>query len=53
MALRTHNVPNGRLKNEFGEVDKAVLLGFEGPCDIVLFILGIEISELHGLLSDF
>jgi hypothetical protein len=46
-------VPYGRRKNEFGEVDKAVFQGVEGPCELVLFILGIEISELHGLLSDF
>jgi hypothetical protein len=29
MALRTHNLPSGRLKYDFGEVDEAMFQGFE------------------------
>jgi hypothetical protein len=28
MALRTHNLPSGRLENDFGEVNKVMFQGF-------------------------
>jgi hypothetical protein len=31
MALRTHNMPSGRLKNDFDEVDEANFKGVEWP----------------------
>jgi hypothetical protein len=42
MALRTHNVHSGRLKNVFVEIDEAMFQGVEGPCDRVFCILGIR-----------
>jgi hypothetical protein len=42
MALRTHNLPSGRLKKNFVEVDEAMFQGVERPCEFILCFLGIE-----------
>jgi hypothetical protein len=34
MDLTIHNLPSGRLKNEFGEVDETMFEGVEIPQDI-------------------
>jgi hypothetical protein len=31
MAMGTHNLPSGVLKNDFGEVDKAMFQGVKRP----------------------
>jgi hypothetical protein len=49
MALRTHNLPSGRIKNDFREVDEAMLQGFERPYELILCILDIEKSNLHNV----
>jgi hypothetical protein len=46
MALRTHNLPPGRLKNDFGEVDEAMFHGVESPNELIFCILSIEKSDL-------
>jgi hypothetical protein len=47
MTLRTHNIPSGRLKNDFGEVDKVdKIQGIEKPWEIIFCIPGIEKSDL-------
>jgi hypothetical protein len=45
MALRTHNLPSGRLKYDFDEVDEAMIQGVEGPSKSILSIPGIEKSD--------
>jgi hypothetical protein len=47
MALRTHNMPSGRLKNDFSEVDKAIFQGVERPRDIIFRITGTETSDFY------
>jgi hypothetical protein len=42
MALRSHNLPSGRLKNDFVEVEEAMFRGVERPCEIIFYILSIE-----------
>jgi hypothetical protein len=46
MGQRTHNLPSGRLKNDFGEIDEAMFQGVEGPYEIIFCILSIEESDL-------
>jgi hypothetical protein len=46
MTLRTHNLPFGRLKNDFGEVDEAMFQGVERPYELIFCILSIEKSYL-------
>jgi hypothetical protein len=46
MALRSHNQPSGRLKNEFGEVDEAIFQDVERPCELFFCIHGVEKNEL-------
>jgi hypothetical protein len=31
MALKLNNLPSGRLKNDFGEIDEAMFNGVERP----------------------
>jgi hypothetical protein len=45
--MRTHNLPSGRLKNDFGEVNEPTFRGVERPCEIIFCILGIKKSELN------
>jgi hypothetical protein len=35
MALRTYNLPSGRLKNDFGEFDEAMIQGVERPWELI------------------
>jgi hypothetical protein len=44
MAFRTHNLPSGRLKKVFGEVDEAIL-GVEWTLNLIYCILSIEKSD--------
>jgi hypothetical protein len=37
-----HNLPASVLKNDFGEVDEAMIQGIEKPGEIIISILGIE-----------
>jgi hypothetical protein len=46
MALRTHNLTLDVLKNVFGEFDEAMFRGVERTCEIIFFILTIELSDL-------
>jgi hypothetical protein len=46
MALRTHNVPSGRHKNDFGEVDESTFQGSERPYEVIFCMLSIEKSDL-------
>jgi hypothetical protein len=46
MALGTHYLPSGRLKNEFGEGDKAMFRSIERPCEIIFYNQGINKIEL-------
>jgi hypothetical protein len=43
---RTHNLPSGRLKNHFGEVDVAMFQRVERLQEIISYILVIEKSDL-------
>jgi hypothetical protein len=45
MGLRTHNVPSGRLKNVFGEVDETMFQDVERPYDHVFCFLSFETSD--------
>jgi hypothetical protein len=42
MALRTHNLPSGRLKKDFGEVDEAMFQGVEGLFELIFCIPCME-----------
>jgi hypothetical protein len=46
MALRTHKLPSGRLKNDFGEIDEAMFGGVERTYEFIFCILSIEKSDL-------
>jgi hypothetical protein len=46
MALRTHNLPSGRLKNDFREFDEAMFQGVERPFELILWNMDIEKSNL-------
>jgi hypothetical protein len=35
MALRAHNLPSGRLKNDFVEVDEVMFQGVERPYELI------------------
>jgi hypothetical protein len=52
MAMRSHNLPCERLKNDFREVDEAIFQGVEMPCEIIFWIPWIEKSYFDGHLSD-
>jgi hypothetical protein len=39
------------LKNDFGEVDEAMFLGVDSPCELILYFLGIEKSDLGDSLK--
>jgi hypothetical protein len=41
-GLRTHNLPSGRLKKDFSEVDEAKFQGVERPIELSLFFLDIK-----------
>jgi hypothetical protein len=47
MALRTHNVPSGRLKNDFGEFEETMFQGVERPYEFIFYVLGIQKSDLY------
>jgi hypothetical protein len=47
MALGTHNLSSGRLKNYFFEVDESMFQVVEKPCEIVFCILGFEKIDLN------
>jgi hypothetical protein len=47
MALRTHNLPSLRLKNDIGEVDEAMFRGVEKPYELIFCILSMEKSDLY------
>jgi hypothetical protein len=38
IALRNHNLPSGRLKNDNDEVDEAMFQGVDGPCELIFLI---------------
>jgi hypothetical protein len=46
MTLRSHNLPSGRLRNDFGEVDGAMFQRVEILREIISCILVIEKSDL-------
>jgi hypothetical protein len=46
MALRTHNLPPGRLKNDIDEVDETMFPGVERPYKLIFCIQGSEKSDL-------
>jgi hypothetical protein len=41
-----HNLPSGRLKNDYVEVDGAMYEGVERPCELISCILDIQKNEL-------
>jgi hypothetical protein len=45
-VLRTDNLPSRLLKNDFFEVDEAMIQGVERPYELILRNLSIEISDL-------
>jgi hypothetical protein len=47
MGLRNHNLPWGNLKNDFGEVEKAMFQGVERPCEIIFRNVGIEKGDFY------
>jgi hypothetical protein len=46
MALRTHNMSSGCLKNDFSDVHEAMFEGVESPPDVIYCIEGIEKSDI-------
>jgi hypothetical protein len=46
MALGNHKLPSGLLKCDFGEVDKAMFQGVDGPCEIFFQSDFNEVAEL-------
>jgi hypothetical protein len=42
MALITHNLHSGRLKNDFGEVEEAMFQSVERTSEVILCILSFE-----------
>jgi hypothetical protein len=46
MCLRTDNVPSDVLKNDFAEFDKAMFLGVDFPCQIILCFLVVVKRDL-------
>jgi hypothetical protein len=46
-GLRTYTLPTGRLKNDFVEVDEAIIQGDERPSELIFYILGIQKSDLY------
>jgi hypothetical protein len=46
MALITHNLPSGRLKNVFGEIDEAVFQCVDKLYELIFWNLNIEKSDL-------
>jgi hypothetical protein len=52
MALKTHNLPSGRLKKDFCEVDEAMFEGVERPYEIIFWILSIENRLGWSCISD-
>jgi hypothetical protein len=50
MALRTHNLPSGRLKYDFAEVDKALFHCVEMPCELIFCILAIDKSDWYEVV---
>jgi hypothetical protein len=42
MALETQNMPSESFKNDFDEVDEAIFLFVERPCELIFCILCIE-----------
>jgi hypothetical protein len=49
MALRKHNLPSGRLKNDFDEVDEAMFQSIDWPRLFIFSISGIEKSDFHEI----
>jgi hypothetical protein len=49
MALRTHNLPSGRLKNDFVEVDEAMFQVVVRPYELIFCNLNIEKSDLDEI----
>jgi hypothetical protein len=47
MELRIHNLPSGRLKNDFVEVDETMFEGVEIPYKFIFSNLCIEKSDLN------
>jgi hypothetical protein len=46
MAMRTHDLPSGRLKNNFDEFDVTMYQGADGLFEIIFCIPGIEESDM-------
>jgi hypothetical protein len=46
MALKTHNLPSGRIKKDVVEVDEEIVQGVERPCELIFCIQVIEKSDL-------
>jgi hypothetical protein len=46
MELR-NNLPSGRPKKDYDDVDEAMFQGVEGPCELILCIPRIEKSDFH------
>jgi hypothetical protein len=44
--LRTHNLPSGRLRNDFGEIDEAMFQGVNRPYEIIFCNTGIKKKRL-------
>jgi hypothetical protein len=51
MALRTHNLHSGRIKeNVFGEFDEEMFQGVENQCELIFSIFDIEKSGLDKVV---
>jgi hypothetical protein len=50
MALRNHNLPSGRLKIDFGEVNAGMFQGVKRPLELNFCILSIEKSDLDEVV---
>jgi hypothetical protein len=47
MVLKTHYLPSGRHKSDFGGFDETMFQGVERPCELIFCILGIQKSDMH------
>jgi hypothetical protein len=48
IALRKNNLPSGRLKKDYDEVDEAMIQGVDGPCELIFCIQVILKGEFNG-----
>jgi hypothetical protein len=51
MALRTHNLPSGRLKIDLRKVDEVKFQGAERSCESIFFNLSIKKASWAMLLK--